>query len=120
VSTFATGSIIVTQGILQPAENDQTAIPADKLQKKLSVYPNPATSVVNIRYAAELPGTMTYRLTDLNGKLLRTHSLPVSGSTTNDQVNVSDLAAASYMLDVMVEQEGTQVQHIAYKIEKLK
>jgi Secretion system C-terminal sorting domain len=115
VSTFSQPSVVVTQGLLQPYDGPtkvvKTTIPATQLQ----VFPNPATSVVNVQYTAQDQGTLAYRLLDMNGKIIKTHVTDTRQGTTTEQINVSTLAAATYMLEVIVNGSATST----FKIQKL-
>ena len=120
VSTFTNPSIIVTQGVLQPDDNLPSGVPNyTPLAKQLQVFPNPATSVVNIKYSSQGQGTLSYRLLDMGGKLINTQTINVTQATTTEQVNISELACATYMLEVTVN-SGTDAGSISYEIQKLK
>jgi hypothetical protein len=69
------------------------------LSGKFSVYPNPTSNVLNIENSAN--ATMeTIELTDLNGRVVK--SLRVDATTA--EVNISDLAAGVYMMNVNTDQ----------------
>ena len=121
VSTFTTPGIIVTQGLLQPAhiatESVDNHSPFTKL---LQVFPNPASSVVNIQYASPGQGTLSFRLLDLAGKVINNQTVNVTAGTTLQSVNVADLACATYILEVTADNGNTPKESTSYKIQKLK
>jgi hypothetical protein len=119
VSTFATPGIVITQGVLQPSELQPTAVPVTgALTKQLQVFPTPATSVVNIKYSSPGQGFLSYKFMDMNGKMMKTQSLNVAMGTTVEQINVAELACATYMLEVTVNSENGAPESIVYKIQK--
>jgi hypothetical protein len=118
VSTNQAGSIVVTQGVLQPYDHPM-AVHDVPLANNLKVYPNPATNVVNIQYNAQAAGKVSYSLLDMTGKVITAKSAAAAQGTMTEQVNVSALPAATYMLQVTVDIPGTQKQTIPYKIQKL-
>jgi hypothetical protein len=121
VSTFTTPGIIVTQGVLQPDDYLPEGIQkTDGLVKQLQVFPNPATSVVNIKYSSSGNGSLSYRLMDMNSKIITTKTTNVAQGTTLEKVNVADLACATYMLEVTVNAGNGSQETMSYKIQKLK
>ncbi len=63
-----------------------------------SVYPNPFTDVINVAMEDKL--IQGAHLTDMNGRVVKTFN--VSGVSTT-QLNASDLAAGTYLLNVKVD-----------------
>lgn len=64
-----------------------------------SVYPNPATSIVNIKSSVNT-SIQTVSITDLNGRTVKTNT--VSGNEA--QINISDLASGVYMMNINSDQ----------------
>jgi hypothetical protein len=121
VSTFSiTGVITVTQGVLQPAEVTEGVVNTSKLQDQLQVFPNPASSEVNLKYSSSVQGTLAYKLMDVAGKTIKTQTIAISPGTISEQVNVSELACATYMLEVIINPENAVSEKASYKIQKLK
>ena len=120
VSTLTTPAISVTQGILQPVERDHTGTASHSLlPKQLQVFPNPATSIVNIQYSSAINGTLTYRLIAMDGKIIVQKTLKVKPGIVSEQINIYALACATYMLQVTVQADHATEESISYKIEKL-
>jgi type IX secretion system substrate protein len=120
VSTFTNSGIIITQGLLQPAHIAAENVGNIQPLSGLKVFPNPATSLVNIEYASPGQGTLSYRLIDLAGKVINTQTISVASGTTLEKLNVAELACATYMLEVTVNTENESSQSTSYKIQKLK
>jgi hypothetical protein len=120
VSTFSGGSVVVTQGVLQPTDAWPVDVGNTALLKQLEVFPNPASSVVNIRYAAQAAGTLTYRLMDVTGKELAEKNVDVKQGIITEQLNISTLACATYMLEVSIRQADGKNETTSYKIQKIK
>jgi hypothetical protein len=120
VSTITSASIVVTQGVLQPADAGPSGVKnTSLLATQLQVFPNPATSLVNIQYSSQDAGTLTYKLTDMQSKVINTQTIKVAQGTTLEKVNVSELACATYMLEVTVISGNASPETISYKIQKL-
>jgi len=113
VSTFTMSNLIVTQGVLQPAGYSNEGVPTNKLASELQVYPNPATNIVNIDFTTPVQSSLTYRLMDIAGKVIKTSSMDARQGKTSEQVDVASLANATYMLEVTAGSES-----VSYKIEK--
>jgi hypothetical protein len=120
VSTFSiTGVITVTQGVLQPAEVTEGVANTSKLQGQLQVFPNPASSEVNLRYSSAVQGTLAYKLVDVTGKAIKAQTIAISPGVISEQVNVSELPCATYMLEVIINPENAASEKASYKIQKL-
>ena len=120
VSTFTASNIIVTQGLLQPAHIAAENVVRTPPLAGLKVFPNPATSLVNIEYASAGEGTLSYKLLDLNGKVINTQTVSFNTGTTLEKINVAELACSTYMLEVTVNTGNESSQSTSYKIQKLK
>lgn len=68
---------------------------------KLNIYPNPANDVLNI--TSELATIQTVSIVDLNGRTVKQFEV----NNTNSQINVSDLNAGVYMLNIQSEEGKT-------------
>lgn len=76
------------------------------LASKLSVYPNPATNVVNI--SSTINATINkVEMTDLNGRVVVAQNV----NATSGQVTIADLATGVYMMKISTDQ-GTAVKKI--------
>lgn len=71
-----------------------------------AVYPNPATSVINVNNKNNSPITKIV-LTDLNGRIVKQDAANLS----NVQLNIADLAAGVYMMNI-TSAEGSTTQKI--------
>ena len=120
VSTFSSPSVIVTQGVLQPKDGTGTGISSVALTHDLVVFPNPANSIVNLKYTSASAGILTYKLMDITGRMVLTNTAEIKQGVTTEQMNISNLAAATYMLEVIFKADGAQEEMATYKIDKLK
>jgi hypothetical protein len=118
VSTYTSSSIVVTQGVLQPTSGT-TEIADNTLAPRLDVFPNPSSALVNLQFNAPAQGTLTYRLSDLLGRVIQEKAIEVNSGTTSKQLNIKDLACATYMLQVMYKTKGNNEESATYKIQKL-
>ena len=75
---------------------------------KLSVFPNPASDVINV---ANVEGLNAIQIVDLNGRTVK--SVNFAG-VSEASVNVSDLTAGVYMMNIATE-KGTSTQKIVKK-----
>jgi len=113
-------NVYLTQGLLQPADYLNDVVHNNTLlANQLQVYPNPASSVVNIQYTSSTQGTLSYKLIDVAGQTVKGGNTAVQPGKTSAQINVSDLADASYMLEITTNAGNTGSESITYKIEKL-
>ena len=120
VNTYYGSSVIVTQGLLQNDLHINVKVADVTLSQHLQVFPNPATSTVNVQYIATGDGQLTYRLMDITGRIIMSNTSAVKQGMTTEQLNISDLAAASYMLEVSTKDNSNTGASTSFKIEKLK
>lgn len=87
--------------------NLQTNLSNDSfLASNLSVYPNPASSVVKISNTLNAI-VNTVEIADLNGRVVRTQNV----NATEAEISINDLSAGVYMLKVTTDQ-GTATKKI--------
>ena len=89
----ATDTLLATESVEFSASNFET-------------YPNPATNVVNI--SSKNNGINSVVMTDVNGRTVKNINI---ASTTETQINISDLAAGVYMMKIS-SNEGTTTKKI--------
>jgi hypothetical protein len=80
------------------------------LISNLSIYPNPATDVVNIA-SSETASLYGVQITDINGRVVKTVKY---NGVESAQVNVSELANGVYIMSVTSD-KGTSTQKIVKK-----
>lgn len=121
VNTFTTASIIVTQGLLQTDLHDGTnAVAAtSKVVSQLQVFPNPSKALVNVQFNAACSGKMNLALRDITGRLILQQKVDVLPGSNLQQVDISSLAAAIYMLEVAITPAEGIAETSSYKIQKL-
>ena len=71
----------------------------DVLAPQFTVYPNPATDVINIANATANP-VNNVQVVDLNGRVVKNLNF---NAVTEAQINISDLSAGMYMMNVTTE-----------------
>src|SRR5690606_26670063 len=84
---FANAHIIIN--LVGTAVNVST----EDFASNFSVYPNPATNVINVANSADVINNVT--ITDLNGRTVKQVAVAVNDA----QINISDLAQGVYLLN---------------------
>ncbi|AWI25504.1 T9SS type A sorting domain-containing protein [Flavobacterium pallidum] len=82
----------------------------DVFASQFAVYPNPATSTVNISNTTDALIT-NVKVTDLKGRTVKNNNFVAS---SNIQINTSDLSSGVYMLNITSD-KGTAVKKIVKK-----
>ncbi|NQY09261.1 MAG: T9SS type A sorting domain-containing protein [Flavobacteriales bacterium] len=87
----------VAKGVQQPYEiSIVTGIEATNINLELSVYPNPTTDRLTLAVKDTELNNLKFQLYDLSGKLIQQDQL----REQNTQINMQNLAAATYLLKV--------------------
>ncbi len=113
IPTFTSqdGTLILTHGFQQKvlittvAENILNPV-------QVTVFPNPASEVINIEFDTPTDGEISLFLLDTQGKLVKTDK--IEAATTNKQINMQDLPSGIYYLRLT---KGKLVN--VYKVVKL-
>lgn len=84
-----TATVTTATGISAGAENTGVAI-----------YPNPASTFVNVEFGYNMNSLTVVEITDVTGRLVKTHTIdnPAQGQIVN--LGVADLNAGSYMITI--------------------
>lgn len=119
VHTATTENIIVTQGILQPADIE-TGVSDQLLNDgQLSIYPNPTDNFINIDANLPSGGLLQLNVSDLNGKLITQKQVAVHSGKENTRLSLEHIAAGSYVLNAIFE-TNQEFYYQSFKIQKVK
>jgi hypothetical protein len=118
ISTLVSPTMIVTQGILQPAKDGSVSVMAHHLMEQLSVFPNPATDIINIEYQSAIKGMLSYKLWDVAGRQITGNTKELKSGLTVEKLDVSKLPSAKYLLKVSITGPNGLETTVVYKIEK--
>jgi len=105
------GSLIITHGFQQKiiitteVENIQEPV-------SVTIYPNPASEVINIKFDSPVDGEMTFFLINNQGGMAKTGK--IEAATTSKEINMQDLPSGIYYLRLT---KGSLVN--VYKVVKL-
>lgn len=72
-----------------------------------SIYPNPGSGMLNIRFSKPVSGSTSYKITDVGGKLLLEGSFPVkhTAASYDFTINTENLAEGIYLLSCRLGNE---------------
>ena len=70
----------------------------------LNIFPNPASSTLNVMLTTEEAGQLTFRVSDMSGRTISTESVENYGGEMMHTLNVSNLSKGIYLLSI----EGNQ------------
>lgn len=101
----------VAQGVQHAYEIFTVGINETTLQISLSVYPNPISENLNLIVSNLSNEKLSYQLVDIQGKLIGTGEV----TSQQTQINTSSLAAATYFIHVL-NQQNQNIQ--SFKIVK--
>lgn len=118
-TTPASSTVIVTQGVLQPAHIGTAVAQQQLTAEEVQVFPNPASDELNIRCTFQTSGKLSYTLSDMSGKTIQLQTATYAAGTQTKQLSLQQLTAGSYLLYVQYASENGQKDAV-YKIQKIK
>lgn len=105
VETFFAAGHFLTQGFQQPEKNlDGIWVDESDVFELFEVFPNPATTYLNIRYQLRQNGTLHLRFFNLNGtEVVFPYQHAYMGGLQEDELDVTGLSQGMYFLEVSFE-----------------
>lgn len=100
VHTVSTSGLVVTQGILQPMLQ-VTGIKDQLALEGMSIYPNPASDQLNIKFNLDRNLDITLKLTDISGREQYLKKIKNHNGSALITMNFKAYAAGAYMLQVI-------------------
>jgi hypothetical protein len=117
----STGTLIITNGFIQPyilrpgAGNTGNAFEAGEIR----IFPNPASSYVEINFFTSQKGRVTLDFFDMTGKKVYTGMLLSSGVDLVERISMTHLPGGIYALYIQLEPDaGSVSKKGVYKIIK--
>lgn len=124
IETFTTsnGSIILTQGVLQPfTDKDLISIPIIGFTKEeIKVYPNPVNTLLQFDLFSNDTGRVVIQLFDLQGQMLGLRDFQYNTVPVNQKIDFSKYASGTYFLKVSLYNNGALKKNSVFKILKLR
>lgn len=106
INTVSSSKLTVTQGVLQTrTDTAGTGIrDMDVSIPSITVFPNPTQNSVHVEWDYPIAGTLQYRLTDIQGKLIQEKQLNVQKGVDQQTLDLSGLPGGTYLLVFTVKQ----------------
>lgn len=67
---------------------------------EVSLFPNPATNMVNVRIETETADQIDFQLMDMTGRMIRRENVQHAGGTYNYQTSVENLSSGIYLMRI--------------------
>ena len=77
----------------------------ETLVENLSIYPNPTTGMLNVKFDAEKEGDVQVKLVSINGQVIFNEIMSASSGQYNNSFDISDQAKGIYLLSIISEKE---------------
>ena len=117
VNTYASGNIIVTQGVLQPDSIPHTGLTQLSVFQDVKVYPNPAINSILVAFSSQQAGIVTLTIEDETGRNIFSSNYNKSEVRFMESVPLSRVPAGYYLLTLKLH--GPSAQKVNYKIQVL-
>lgn len=117
VETAISGTLVLTQGFQQPDDIKVGVNDIVKLEMDYSIFPNPTANQLTVQLSADEVVEVYISLHDMLGKeLSQLNRTVLVDGVTQQQYDLSSLAAANYML-ILSDKQGNLLGQ--FKIQKL-
>lgn len=118
VTTFNSGNLTVTQGVLQPGQAPASIEEYEQHSfDSFLVYPVPTGDVLYLKPGFEKGGKLTWALFDAQGKQIGFRSVQLTQGNETQSIDLSTLPAANYFLRVQFESAQGMIS-AAYTVQK--
>jgi PKD repeat protein len=77
-----------------------TAVAERKVVDEVALWPNPVEDVIGLAFTSNRSASLSLRIVDLNGREVRTSNSAVNAGNNRHSINVSDLVAGIYLLQI--------------------
>lgn len=95
---FDTDNAIQKEGWIATYTNQSVAI-EDKYENiNISIYPQPAENIINIKFESSIPDKSQLSIFDIAGKLMYSNKYEITPGSNNIQINVADWVSGIYVL----------------------
>ncbi|MEA3503649.1 MAG: C10 family peptidase [Bacteroidota bacterium] len=111
---FITNNLYREQGFSATYQIDNSGAVDVDVYSEFTAYPNPATSVLNIRFRADDINNASIKLMSIDGKLVSKRAVSNIGGYFNTEINVSDFPKGVYILNVQ-SNSGVATQRVIIK-----
>lgn len=108
VATYESGTLVVTQGLLQPKDGP-TGVASLADIPDLRVFPNPASNELHLTGTALNNGSLGWKMLDVTGRLIASASVPVQkGAAFSVTIPMSQVSPGQYVLSVQQDHKAVQ------------
>jgi len=120
--TTANGTVILTQGVLQPfVDKDLQSIPIMGFTKdEVKVYPIPVNTLLQFDLYSRDTGKVVIQLYDVLGNTLGLRYFQYNTLPVNQKIEFAKYASGTYFLRVSLYSNGSLKKNSVYKIIKLR
>jgi hypothetical protein len=118
VNTAAGSNVVVTQGLLQPVEDQGLSIKnRDWFKQHFRLYPNPASQVINLGSTLQQGGKLTLRVTDIVGREMQRKEYELPAGSFETAVDITSLLNGNYLLEMLFVNSKSHY-NMVYKFQK--
>ena len=123
IETLSGGSLVVTNGVLQPGTNNPATVNPNLFWSKdeIKILPNPTRDWIEIDFFSKQQGRITLNLIDESGSLLGKKQFDYYGTGRIEKMDLSRYPSGQYFLNIQLEPTGTSVwKKGTFKVQKLR
>jgi hypothetical protein len=113
--------IVLTNGFLQPFAGSEVNNNTSFSPEEIRVFPNPASSFVEINFLTIQKGTISIRLYNSMGQLVFQNLVAGNGIAHTERIDMEKLSATEYFLQIVLDPApGSISKKGSYKIIKMR
>ncbi len=121
IETIGGGNSFFTQGFEQPQLKGVGIISLPTNAPSINLYPNPASSEVNIAFNLPNAGKLAFRLFDMAGREIGGYAKQTQSGQQTEVMNLNNVSQGLYMLNIIFDAaDNTKSFSVVKRIEVIK
>ncbi len=104
----ACGNATKTQNVALNCRQIESAV--DQIEKKMSIYPNPATNILHLEFENAAKENISFQLIDISGRMVMESITDASKGFNHKTIDLSPFSKGVYTLLVKTSQENKMVR----------
>ncbi|MEX1193232.1 MAG: PKD domain-containing protein, partial [Brumimicrobium sp.] len=86
----------------------------ETLENEVSLYPNPASSTINLKVESSKSSQVEYKVLDVTGKIVINNSMTISSGINDEKINVDHIRQGVYFIQITSLTTGERLDTLKF------